>query len=167
MQVFGFGEVFPALLATEVRGRGATITSFAAVFGCVSNIMDKMSQGAGTGAPPSGRGPIVGIDLGTTYSVVAVHLKGRVEILSNDSGSRTTPSVVGFLSGDNFVGEAARDLPPQSQVFDAKRLIGRPWKHVVNLACRKHWPFGVFDDCGVPRIKVKVDDREEEFAPEE
>ncbi len=59
----------------------------------------------------------MGIDLGTTYSVVAVHAKGRVEILCNDSGSRTTPSVVGFLGGDNFVGEAAKDLPPHCQVF--------------------------------------------------
>ncbi|KAK3910977.1 Heat shock 70 kDa protein [Frankliniella fusca] len=138
------------------------------------------------GGAPSARGPIVGIDLGTTYSVVAVHSKGRVEILSNDSGSRTTPSVVGFLSGDSFVGEAAKDLPPSCQVFGqyapsnfgllertcelvhAKRLIGRPWKDVTSTVCRKnHWPFKVFDDCGVPRIQVKIDEKEEEFSPEE
>ena len=60
---------------------------------------------------------VIGIDLGTTYSVVGVCRKGRTEILTNDSGSRTTPSVVGFLGGTSYVGEAAKDLPADSQVF--------------------------------------------------
>ena len=59
----------------------------------------------------------VGVDLGTTYSVVAVCRKGKVDVIANDSGSRTTPSVVGFLDGESFVGDAAKDLPQDCQVY--------------------------------------------------
>ncbi|XP_034248971.1 endoplasmic reticulum chaperone BiP-like [Thrips palmi] len=83
---------------------------------------------AGVALKPCGDGPVVGIDLGTTYSVVAIYRRGKVEIFSNDNGSRVTPSVVGFMDGESFVGEAAKDLPADRQVYDAKRLIGRPWK---------------------------------------
>ncbi|KAJ1531405.1 hypothetical protein ONE63_000086 [Megalurothrips usitatus] len=109
----------------------------------------------------------VGFDLGTTYSAVAVCRKGRVEVLANDSGERTTPSVVAFLGGESFVGEAARDLPAACQVFDAKRLIGRSWKDLDVQADRKHWPFDVVMVDGVPKIKLTVDGKTEEFAPEE
>ncbi|XP_034246877.1 chaperone protein DnaK-like [Thrips palmi] len=116
---------------------------------------------------PSGDGPVVGIDLGTTYSVVAVYRRGKVEIFSNDNGSRTTPSVVGFMDGESFVGEAAKDLPASNQVYDAKRLIGRPWKDEKVQSDRKSWPFEVFEEKGAPRIRVDVGGKKETFAPEE
>lgn len=81
-------------------------------------------SGAGSGFAP-GPGPVVGIDLGTTYSVVGVCRKNRVEIFCNDSGSRITPSVVGFLGGETFVGEAAKDLPAENQVY-GEFLRGSP-----------------------------------------
>lgn len=59
----------------------------------------------------------IGLDLGTTNAVVAVCRKGKVDIIANDSGSRTTPCVVGFMGGESFVGEAAKDLPPESTVY--------------------------------------------------
>ncbi|KAJ1530964.1 hypothetical protein ONE63_005800 [Megalurothrips usitatus] len=112
-------------------------------------------------------GPPIGIDLGTTYSVVAVCRKGKVDVIANDSGSRTTPSVVAFLDGESFVGDAAKDLPASHRVFDAKRLLGRPWKDLDVQKDKKHWPFEVLEKNGVPRIRVKVTSDKETFAPEE
>ncbi|KAK3912222.1 Heat shock cognate 71 kDa protein [Frankliniella fusca] len=118
--------------------------------------------------PALGSGPVIGIDLGTTYSVAAVYQKGKVEIFINDSGSRTTPSVVGFLNGDSYVGEAAKDLPACCQVFDAKRLIGRSYNDTLALGAGTHWPFMVIEKKGNPAIRVVVKENvKEDFSPEE
>ncbi|ROQ36068.1 Hsp70 protein [Streptomyces sp. PanSC19] len=71
----------------------------------------------------------VGIDLGTTNSVVAVHEDGRPGVITNSEGGRTTPSVVAFTeSGERLVGQMARRqavLNPQGTVYSAKRFVGR------------------------------------------
>ena len=88
--------------------------------------------------PPKGdkadKGPVVGIDLGTTYSCVAVCQAGagRIEIIANADGSRTTPSWVAFSQqdGTRHVGQGAKNQAaanPENTINDAKRLIGRPW----------------------------------------
>ncbi|KAE8743376.1 hypothetical protein FOCC_FOCC011028 [Frankliniella occidentalis] len=112
-------------------------------------------------------GVAVGIDLGTTYSVVAACRLGRVELLANDNGNRTTPSVVGFLEGQSFVGDAAKELPAINQVFDAKRLVGRQWSDLDIQKDMDVWPFLVVEQDGVPRIRVEADGKKETFAPEE
>lgn len=72
--------------------------------------------------------PVVGIDLGTTFSCVAVWEKGRPVVVANNMGNRTTPSWVCFHADGTFVGEAARSKGtrfPKLAIFDAKRMIGR------------------------------------------
>jgi len=71
---------------------------------------------------------IVGIDLGTTFSCVAVWENGRAVVVANNMGNRTTPSWVCFHKEGIFVGEAAKSKGtrfPKLAVFDAKRMIGR------------------------------------------
>jgi heat shock protein 5 len=74
--------------------------------------------------------PVIGIDLGTTYSCVGIFKNGGVEIIPNEQGSRITPSVVGFNDEERLVGEAAKNqaaLFPERTIYDVKRLIGRKY----------------------------------------
>jgi len=72
--------------------------------------------------------PVVGIDLGTTYSCVAIMKGDEVVIIENELGKRTTPSYVAFTEKERKIGEAAKNQAarnPTNTVFDVKRLIGR------------------------------------------
>ena len=84
--------------------------------------------------------PWIGIDLGTTNSVVGLWNNGRVEILQNDTGLSTTPSVVQIKSGiDEVVGQAALNSKARfaaNTIYDAKRLIGRKFSDPIVTADR-------------------------------
>ncbi|XP_049958340.1 heat shock protein 70 A1-like [Schistocerca serialis cubense] len=114
--------------------------------------------------------PAVGIDLGTTYSCVGVWQQGKVEIIANDQGNRTTPSYVAFCDSERLIGDAAKNqvaMNPQNTIFDAKRLIGRKFHDPKVQGDMKHWPFKVINDCSKPKIQVQFKGTTKTFAPEE
>lgn len=115
-------------------------------------------------------GPAVGIDLGTTFSCVGVFQHGKVEIIANDQGNRTTPSYVAFSDTERLVGDAAKNqsaLNPTNTIFDAKRLIGRKFNDSAVQSDMKHWPFKVVEVDGKPKVKAEYKGEEKTFAPEE
>lgn len=117
-----------------------------------------------------GKAPAIGIDLGTTYSCVGVFQHGKVEIIANDQGNRTTPSHVAFTDTERLIGEAAKQQVarnPQNSVFDAKRLIGRRFDDPIVQSDMKQWPFKVVNVAGKPKIKVEFKNEEKQFTPEE
>ena len=116
------------------------------------------------------KAPAVGIDLGTTYSCVGVFQHGKVEIIANDQGNRTTPSYVAFTDTERLIGDAAKNqvaMNPNNTIFDAKRLIGRKFEDATVQADMKHWPFEVVSDGGKPKIKVAYKGEDKTFFPEE
>jgi len=116
------------------------------------------------------KNPAVGIDLGTTYSCVGVFQHGKVEIIANDQGNRTTPSYVAFTDTERLIGDAAKNqvaMNPNNTVFDAKRLIGRRFEDQVVQADMKHWPFDVISDDSKPKIQVNYKGETKNFFPEE
>lgn len=112
----------------------------------------------------------IGIDLGTTYSCVAVFRQGRVEIIANEQGNRTTPSYVAFTEHERLIGEAAKNqaaLNPTNTVFDAKRLIGRHFHDPALQNDMKQWPFKVISEGNEPRIQVTFRGKTKTLHPEE
>ncbi|MFE9842046.1 molecular chaperone DnaK [Streptomyces goshikiensis] len=108
----------------------------------------------------------VGIDLGTTNSVIAVWEGGESTVVPNSEGNRTTPSVVAFTdTGERLVGQLARRqaiLNPKGTIYSAKRFIGRHFDEISEEA--KAVAYDVVEgDGGAARIKV----RDKPYAPEE
>ena len=118
------------------------------------------------------KAPAIGIDLGTTYSCVGVWLNGKVEIIPNDMGERTTPSYVAFTETERLVGDAAKNQitrNPTNTVFDAKRLIGRKFNESLVQEDMKLWPFKVSkeENGDRPQIQVNFMGQDKKFFAEE
>ncbi len=114
---------------------------------------------------------VIGIDLGTTYSCVGIMQDGRVEIIANDQGNRTTPSWVAFNDSERLIGDAAKNqaaMNPKNTVYDAKRLIGRSYSDKTIQADLQHYSYNVSADSkDRPVINVTYKDEEKTFYPEE
>lgn len=113
----------------------------------------------------------IGIDLGTTYSCVGVFQNGKVEIIANDMGERTTPSYVAFTESERLIGESAKLQTVkniENTIFDAKRLIGRQFDDPKVQDDITHFPFKVMKrsdgGCG---IVATYKGEEKIFTPQE
>lgn len=111
-------------------------------------------------------GKSVGIDLGTTNSVVSVMEAGKPVVIVNPEGGRTTPSVVAFTSkGEQLVGQVARRqaaMNPENTLYSVKRFIGRRFSEVIDE--RKLVPYKVVEG---PNDSVRFDIRGKLYSPEE
>jgi heat shock 70kDa protein 1/2/6/8 len=116
-------------------------------------------------------GYAVGIDLGTCMSCVGVWKDGRVEIIANDQGNRTTPSYVAFSGSERLIGDAAKNqasMNPKNTIYDAKRLIGRKFSESCVQNDCKLWPFTVkADGSDKPLIEVDYMDKKQTFHAEQ
>ncbi|PIK47613.1 heat shock protein 70 [Apostichopus japonicus] len=120
--------------------------------------------------PGKGTSPAIGIDLGTTYSCVGVFQHGKVEIIANDQGNRTTPSYVAFTDTERLIGDAAKNqvaMNPTNTIFDAKRLIGRSFSDTAVQSDMKNWPFKIINKAGKPVLQAEHMNEVKTFNPEE
>ena len=118
------------------------------------------------------RAPAIGIDLGTCYSCAAVFQDGKVEIIPDESGEKTTPSYVSFTDTERLLGSAAKNKMtrnPLNTIFDAKRLIGKKFLDREVQEDIKHWPFKVIKENSSdrPKLQVTYQKQEREFYAEE
>ena len=113
----------------------------------------------------------VGIDLGTTYSAVGVFQNGRVEIIANEQGNRTTPSIVAFNETERLIGDAAKNQAnsnPTNTIYEAKRFIGRTFDDDELQKNISNWSYKVIrSENGKPAFEVSYKDEVKQFSPEE
>ena len=118
----------------------------------------------------SGSKYVIGCDLATCMSMVAVWKNGAVDIIASDTGNRSVPSVVSF-GEERLVGEAAKSMGatnPKNTVFDAKRLIGRTFDDPAVQKDMRTWPFKVVDDGkNRPQVEVEINGEMKRMYPEE
>jgi L1 cell adhesion molecule like protein len=113
----------------------------------------------------------LGIDLGTSFSAVGVWQNGKVEIIANESGSRTTPSYVAFTNEEILVGDAAKNqfaMNASNTIFDSKRIIGRKWSDPITQKAIKHFTCKVIEGKNdTPLFEVTLKGETKTFQAEE
>ena len=115
-------------------------------------------------------GKILGIDLGTTNSCMAIMEGGQAVVLENSEGKRTTPSVVAFTkSGERLVGDAAKRQAvtnPSCTIFSAKRFIGRKFSEVKEES--KRMPYKVVEGKnGDAAVEINIGGTSKVYSPAE
>ena len=112
----------------------------------------------------------IGIDLGTTYSCVGVYKNGKVEIIANDQGNRTTPSYVAFTDTERLIGDSAKNqvnINPTNTICDAKRFIGKKWSDESVQRDLKLLQFNIINDNNNPVFSVNYKNENKVFRPDE
>jgi heat shock protein 1/8 len=112
----------------------------------------------------------IGIDLGTTYSCVGIYQNGKVEIIANEQGNRTTPSYVSFNENERLIGDAAKSvsaLNPTNTIYDIKRLLGRDYNDKILQDDMKSLPYKIVNSNGKPKVEVEFKGETKQFTPEE
>jgi L1 cell adhesion molecule like protein len=112
----------------------------------------------------------IGIDLGTTTSAVGVYKDGKVDIIANDQGNRTTPSFVSFNSEDRLIGDAAKSsasMNPKNTIYDIKRLMGRNYNDSDVQEELKHLPYKILNKNNRPVVEVEYKGETKQYTPEE
>jgi len=114
---------------------------------------------------------VIGIDLGTGNSCVAVMKDNKVEVITNSDGERTTPSFVAFTENEKLVGLAAKNqyaMNPKNTVYEVKRLMGRKFNDPEVQEDIKRFTYKVIEnDKGYPVIEVMYKNKIEHFSPEQ
>ena len=133
----------------------------------------------GASSDDTNYGTVIGIDLGTTYSCVAVMKNGKTEILANEQGNRITPSYVAFTQDERLIGDAAKNQAasnPHNTIFDIKRLIGLKYDDKSIQRDLKHLPYKIVNQKGKPVVEVSLNGEDKStsktadtkiFTPEE
>jgi len=114
--------------------------------------------------------PVIGIDLGTTYSCVGLYKNGYVEIITNELGNRITPSVVAFTDEERLIGESAKNqasVNPTRTLYDVKRLIGRKFTDKTVQNDKKYMPYEIVNKDGKPYIEASFKNENKAFSPEQ
>ena len=114
-------------------------------------------------------GKIIGIDLGTTNSCVAVMENGEPVVIQNSEGGRTTPSIVGFTTkGDRIVGAPAKNqmiTNPKNTIYSIKRLIGHRFGELKGEATKM--PYKIVDNGSDCRVEVEEGGQKKVYSPQE
>ena len=114
---------------------------------------------------------IIGIDLGTTNSVVSIFEGGVAKVIPNQEGKNTTPSIVSFSKEGEKIGDSAKRqavINPKNTIYTIKRFMGKSWDEVVKEKLTEHYPYDVVNQNGRPAIKVSIDGGEPRYySPEE
>ena len=105
------------------------------------------------------KAPVIGIDLGTFNSCVAVFQNGKVDIIPNEFGERTTPSYVSFVNNEIMIGNAAKNRVnsnPTNTIYSTKRIIGRKFSDNKLQEDLFLWPFKIIKDLYSERPKYQI-----------
>ena len=112
----------------------------------------------------------IGIDLGTTYSCVGVFKNGKVEIIANEQGNRTTPSYVAFTETERLIGDSAKSqssVNPANTICDAKRFLGKTFSERTVQSDMKILQFDITNKDGKPVFNVQYKGEPKQFRPDE
>jgi heat shock protein 5 len=147
--------------------RKVLVFAIVCAFACIS--VAAAGKAATKSADPK-LGPVIGIDLGTTYSCVGVYKDGRIQIIANDQGNRITPSYVAFTDTERLIGDAAKNqasLNPENTIFDIKRLIGRQFNDKTVQTDKALLPYKIINKQNKPVVQVTVKGEKRDFTAEE